>query len=82
MVLGPEGPSNCTDCRQGYLARGAQQQAAQREEREREGSEKPCLLHGGDYSRTKRRNATRMSERRRANEPGGVPAGRLAAARG
>ena len=38
----------------GYLARGAQQQAAQREKRERERSEKPSLLHEGNYSRTSR----------------------------
>src|SRR5678809_933021 len=43
------GPSDCTDCRQEYLARGAQQQAAQREEREREESVK-SLLHGTDYT--------------------------------
>jgi len=44
MVLGPWGPRNYTDCRQEYLARGAQQQAAQREKREREKSGKG-LLH-------------------------------------
>ena len=44
MVLGPLGPGDSTDCRQEYLARGAQQQAAQREEREREESE-DRLLH-------------------------------------
>ena len=38
-------PGHNTDCRQEYLARGAQQQAAQREEREREES-KNRLLHG------------------------------------
>ena len=46
------GPGNNTDCRQEYLARGAQQQAAQREEREREESGKR-LLHGHDYTTLK-----------------------------
>ena len=46
------GPSDFTDCRQEYLARGAQQQAAQREEREREESVK-SLLHGMDYTTPK-----------------------------
>jgi hypothetical protein len=46
---GPWGPVNNTDCRQEYLARGAQQQAAQREEREREESE-DRLLHAGNIS--------------------------------
>ena len=42
-------PGHNTDCRQEYLARGAQQQAAQREEREREES-RNRLLHGSDYT--------------------------------
>ena len=50
------GPSNNTDCRQEYLARGAQQQAAQREERERERigeKREKSLLHGHDYTTLK-----------------------------
>jgi hypothetical protein len=45
-------PGHSTDCRQEYLARGAQQQAAQREERERERigeKREKRLLHGGNY---------------------------------
>jgi 8-oxo-dGTP pyrophosphatase MutT (NUDIX family) len=44
-------PGHNTDCRQEYLARGAQQQAAQREEREREKSE-DRLLHNWTIART------------------------------
>ncbi len=45
-------PGRYTDCGLEYLARGAQQQAAQREEREREESENR-LLHGHDYTTLK-----------------------------
>lgn len=34
----------------GYLARGAQQQAAQREKRQGEDTSENGLLHAGDYS--------------------------------
>src|SRR5687768_7096132 len=45
------GPGCDTDCRGEYLARGAQQQAAQREEREREEARnKHGLLHAWHYS--------------------------------
>jgi 8-oxo-dGTP pyrophosphatase MutT (NUDIX family) len=44
-------PGHNTDCRQEYLARGAQQQAAQREEREREES-RNRLLHNWTIART------------------------------
>ena len=48
-----------SDCGQEYLARGAQQQARQREERGgEEGAEKLGLLHGGDYSPKSRTKAT------------------------
>ena len=47
LVPGPWWASgHNTDCRQEYLARGAQQQAAQREEREREGSERCACCMG------------------------------------
>ena len=49
-------PGRNTDCRREYLARGAQQQAAQREERERERIEEMHenrLLHGVDYTTPK-----------------------------
>jgi hypothetical protein len=45
MVPWPFQACHNTDCRQECLARGAQQQAAQREKREREKS-KDSLLHG------------------------------------
>ncbi len=48
-----------SDCGQEYLARGAQQQAAQREERQgEEAAKKQGLLHGGDYSPKNRTKAT------------------------
>jgi len=53
--MGPwalRGPGHNTDCGREFLARGAQQQAAQREEREREENGEKHLMHETDYSLT------------------------------
>ena len=48
-----------SDCGREYLARGAQQQARQREKRGGEnGAEELGLLHSGDYSPKNRAKAT------------------------
>ena len=48
-----------SDCGREYLARGAQQQARQREKRGgKESAEKLGLMHGGDYSPKNRTKAT------------------------
>lgn len=57
--LACSGQVACSDCGQGYLARGAQQQAAQREEREREEARnKHGLLHAWHYSSKDAKKAT------------------------
>ncbi len=57
--MASSGQVACSDCGQGYLARGAQQQAAQREEREREEARnKHGLLHAWHYSSKDAKKAT------------------------
>ena len=77
--LGPFRPGHNTDCRQEFLARGAQQQAAQREEREREESGNR-LLHDLDYTAPKMisRSSNLPARALRAPDAGGK-ADRLAA---
>src|SRR5258706_10177159 len=64
------GPVNYTDCRQEFLAGGPQQQAAQREKRERE-KNSDHLLHAKHYRTISRWSASRCS----AWKPGFRPPG-------